>query len=65
MFSKAEIVISWRKLSPCQQHGFLRSEENVICVGVPCDFADTYSVIDEKPHIEWQVLWPLVNVGGC
>ena len=57
--------LAWHKLAPCNQHGFLRPEENIIlndfqhlrCNGVDVlgNILQTRVVVDGKPHMEWQM----------
>ena len=69
---KQKDMLARNMLSLCQQCGLLRSEKNVTLkisntLGVLafCHFADTGSVGDGKPHIQWQMLWLLDYVGRC
>ena len=68
-------LLATDKLSPCQQHGFFRPKGNVILnnfrhlryigIGVSCSFTDNSGVVDDIPHLQWQMVWPLLYVGRC
>ena len=63
-FSKQKFLLAADKPLPCQHHGYLMFEENVILnnfqhlmcisVGVYCNFADTSGVINEIPHYKYR-----------